>query len=114
MRTLSKMFVLGFLLSTVTISCTTTVRVRPTNRVMITKVHRPKIVFHNNVKYYRSDGVWYVKKNRRYVTVAAPVGLRVNTLPAGYRVITVRGARYYRHKGVYYKRSGRTYLIVQV
>lgn len=102
------------LLSAVTTSCATTVRVAPANKVVITKLHHPKVVVHKNVKYYRSGGVWYVKKNRRYVTVAAPVGMRIAILPRGYKVVRVRGVRYYKYKGVYYRKSGRKYIVVNV
>ncbi|WP_378178159.1 DUF6515 family protein [Aquimarina sp. SS2-1] len=114
MKTLLKTLILGILLSTVTTSCATTVRVRPVNSVVVTKVHNPRMVVHKNIKYYRSGGVWYIKKNRRYVTVAAPIGVRVNVLPTGYRVVKVNGVRYYRYKGVYYKKSGRNYVVVSV
>lgn len=114
MKTLFKTSVFGLLLLVFTTSCATTVRVRPANKIVVTKVHNPRVVVHKNVKYYRSGGVWYVKKNRRYVTVAAPVGVRVKTLPTGYRVVKLRGVKYYRYKGVYYKRTGRNYVVVNV
>ncbi len=100
----------GFL----TTSCATTVRVRPARGVVVTKVHHPKVVVHNNVRYYRSNGVWYVKKNKAYRTVAAPVGVRITTLPKGYKVVRVRGTKYYTCNGVYYKRSGKSYIVVNV
>ncbi len=102
------------LISFLTSSCATTVRVRPARGVVVTKLHRPQIVVHNKARYYRSNGVWYVKKNHRYNVVKAPVGLRVATLPRGYRVVKVRGVRYYTSNGVYYKRSGRKYVVVSV
>ncbi|WP_299247003.1 DUF6515 family protein [uncultured Aquimarina sp.] len=114
MKILLRTLVFGILLSTLTASCATTVKVRPANRVVVTKVHKPRIIVHKNVKYYRSGGVWYIKKNRRYVTVAAPIGARINVLPTGYKSIRVKGVRYYKHKGVYYKKSGRSYIVVNV
>ncbi|WP_299312811.1 DUF6515 family protein [uncultured Aquimarina sp.] len=112
MKALLRTFVFGILLSTLTASCATVVRVRPVNQVVVAKVHKPRIVVHNNVNYYRSGGVWYIKKNRRYVTVMAPVGARINVLPTGYKSVKVKGVRYYKHKGVYYKKSGRSYVVV--
>ncbi|MDH7447844.1 DUF6515 family protein [Aquimarina sp. 2201CG14-23] len=114
MKGLLKTLLLGLVLSTFMTSCATTVRVRPANRVVVTKVHNPIVVVHNNVKYYRSEGVWYLKKNRKYVTTSAPVGVRVRVLPRGYKVVRVRGIKYYRYKGVYYKKTGRNYIIVNV
>ncbi len=114
MNTILKMWMPILLISFLTSSCATTVAVRPARGVVVTKLHHPKIVVHNNVKYYNSNGVWYVKKNRSYRTVATPVGIRVTTLPRGYRVVKVRGVKYYTYKGVYYKRSGRKYIVVNV
>ncbi len=114
MNTILKMFLPILLASFLTTSCATTVAVRPARGVVVTKLHHPRVVVHNNVRYYRSGGVWYVKKNRAYRTVVAPVGVRVTTLPRGYRVVKVQGTKYYTHKGVYYKRSGRNYIVVNV
>ncbi|WP_025667607.1 DUF6515 family protein [Aquimarina megaterium] len=100
----------GFLIT----SCATTVQVRPARGVVVTKVHRPKIIVHKNVNYYRSAGVWYVKKNRVYKRVSVPAGVRVATLPRGYKTVKVRGVKYYTCKGVYYKRSGKRYIVVHV
>lgn len=114
MKTILKIVIPIILLTFSTTSCATTVHTRPANGVVVTKLNQPKVFIHNNVRYYRSRGVWYVKKNRRYRTVAAPVGIRVTTLPRGYRVVKLRGVTYYRCNGVYYKRSGRRYIVVNV
>ena len=114
MNTILKICLPILLVSFLTTSCATTVRVRPAGPVVVTKLHRPNVVVHNNVRYYRSSGVWYVKRNRGYRVVAAPIGVRVSTLPRGYKVVKVRGVKYYRYNGVYYKRSGRNYIVVSV
>ncbi|MDY8136422.1 DUF6515 family protein [Aquimarina sp. 2201CG5-10] len=114
MKRILKIVLLIVTIATITTSCATTVRVQPTHRVVVTKVHKPKVIVYKNVKYYRSGGTWYIKKNRKYVTVAAPAGVRVTTLPRGYRVVKVRGVKYYKYKGVYYKKSGRKYIVVNV
>lgn len=95
-------------------SCAAKVRVHPAPAVVVTKVYKPKVVVHKNVRYYRSGGVWYIKKNRVYKKVVVPAGLRIATLPRGYKIVKVRGVRYYKCKGVYYKRSGKKYVIVSV
>ncbi len=110
MKIMIPVVLFGFLMT----SCATTVKVRPVQGVVVTKVHRPKVVVHKNVHYYRSDGVWYIKKNRAYKRVSVPTGVRVTTLPRGYKTVKVRGVKYYRCKGVYYKKSGRKYIVVQV
>ncbi|MEW7290395.1 DUF6515 family protein [Aquimarina sp. 2304DJ70-9] len=114
MKTILKLVIPIVLLSFLTTSCATTVRVRPAKGVVVTKLHHPRVVVHNNVRYYRSGGVWYVKKSRGYRTVSAPVGVRVTTLPRGYKVVKVRGVKYYTSNGVYYRRSGKKYIVVHV
>lgn len=110
MKIVVPVLLFGFLMT----SCATTVRVRPARGVVVTKVHCPKIVVHKNVHYYRSEGVWYIKKNKSYKRVTVPTGIRVTTLPRGYKTVKVRGVKYYRCKGVYYKRSGKKYIVVHV
>ncbi len=114
MKAILKLAIPILLISCVTTSCATTMHVRPARTVVVTKLHNPTIVVHKNVRYYRSGGVWYVRNNRAYRKVAAPVGVRVTTLPRGYKVVKVRGVRYYRCNGVYYKRYRRGYVIVNV
>ncbi|MFD0862349.1 DUF6515 family protein [Sungkyunkwania multivorans] len=92
----------------------TAVAVRPAKTVVVTKVHNPRVVVHNNSRYYISKGVWYKKSNGRYITIKAPVGAAVTKLPRGYKVVKVRGVRYYKSGGVYYKRSGKRYIVVNV
>ncbi len=81
--------------------------------VKVTKLHNPKVVVHKKVRYYRSNGVWYVKKKRRYVKVTAPAGISIATLPKGYRAVKVRGVQYYKFGGIYYKKSGRRFVVVR-
>ncbi|KAA1242630.1 DUF6515 family protein [Aquimarina sp. RZ0] len=114
MKTLFKTLTLIISLSGVISSCATAVSARPANKVVISKVHNPKIVTHKNVKYYRKSGVWYIKKNKKYTAVKAPAGVKVTILPTGYRIIKIKGVRYYRYKGVYYKKSGKKYIVVNV
>ncbi|MEB3345502.1 DUF6515 family protein [Aquimarina gracilis] len=114
MKTILKIALPILLISFLTTSCATTVRVRPARTIVITKLHNPTVIVHKSVRYYRSGGVWYVKNNRGYRTVAAPVGVKVATLPRGYKVVKVKGVRYYRCNGVYYKRARRGYVIVNV
>jgi hypothetical protein len=39
-------------------------------------------------------------------------GYVVNTLPAGYRTVTIGGSRYYHHDNVYYRPRGSSYVVV--
>ncbi|WP_160114822.1 DUF6515 family protein [Aquimarina sp. AU474] len=114
MGAILKMWIPILIICFLTTSCATTVTVRPARGVVVTKLNHPRVVVHNNVRYYKSRGVWYIKKNKSYRTVTVPVGVRVTTLPRGYKVVKIRGVKYFAHNGVYYKRSGRKYIVVNV
>ncbi len=114
MKTILKICLSVLFFSFAFTSCATTVRIHPTHGVVVTKLHHPRVVVHKNVRYYRSGGMWYIKKRRGYVSVAPPAGIRITALPRGYRVVRVRGVRYYRYNGVYYRRAGRGYVVVNV
>lgn len=114
MKTFFRTMVLGVFLSTVTTQCATAESTQPINKVSKIEVYKPRVVVHRNVEYYRNNGVWYKKKNKRYVVVTAPVGARISVLPKGSKIVRVKNTRYYRCKGVYYKRSGKKYIVVKV
>ncbi|MEW7278616.1 DUF6515 family protein [Aquimarina sp. 2201CG1-2-11] len=114
MKNIIRIILPVLLVGCLTTSCATTIQAAPTQDVVITKVHHPKVIVHKNVRYYRSKGKWYVKKGKVYRRVKAPIGARMVTLPRGYKVIKIRGVKYYTYNGVYYKRSGKKYIIVTV
>jgi len=114
MKTLVRIWMVSVVVCMIFTSCSTMARVHPAKRIAITKVHNPRIVVHKNVKYYRSSGIWYVKKNRKYVKATAPAGIKIKALPTGHKAVKVKGMRYYKCKGVYYKRSGQNYVVVHV
>ena len=117
MKTLLKTLVLGVMLFGLTASYANTAnkgKERSSNRTEITKIYNPKVLVHKNVKYYRNNGIWYIKKNKRYVATKAPIGARINSLPSKYKKVNVRGVKYYTYKGVYYKKSNRGYIIVKI
>lgn len=114
MKTLVKTLIVGMILIVSTTSYAETTPVGPIHKTTVTKIINPRVVVHKNVKYYHNKGIWYIKKNRRYVTVAAPTGIRINTLPSGYRTVKVRGKKYYKYNGVHYKKSGRSFIVVKI
>jgi len=112
MKTLVKTMIVGMILILSTTSYAKTTPIRSIHNTTVTKVINPRVVVHKNVKYYHNKGIWYIKKNRRYVTVTAPRGIRLNTLPNGYKTVKIRGKKYYKYKGVHYKKSGRGFIVV--
>ena len=92
----------------------TVVRVYPRYGTVVTTVVKPQLVVHKNMNFYYSDGIWYKARGRRYVVCAAPVGVRLRTLPRGSNMVYVHGRRLYNYRGVWYKRSGQQYMVVTV
>ncbi|WP_435622752.1 DUF6515 family protein [Flagellimonas sp.] len=93
---------------------TKVVRVYPKHGTVVTTIHRPKVVVHNKTNFYFADGIWYKARGRRYVVCAAPVGIRVRTLPRGHRVVWRNGRKLYSYKGIWYKKAGRNFVVVTV
>ena len=81
----------------------TIVRVVPTAATRIT---------YRKVAYRFHNGIFYKPVNGQFVVVNPPIGLRISTLPRGYRVVTIGRRTYYRFQGVYYVRAGRGYKVV--
>lgn len=91
------------------------VKVYPKHGTIVTKVHKPKIVVHNKVNFRFADGVWYKPKGKRFVVCAAPVGIRVRSLPRGRKLVKLKnGRKLYKYKGIWYKKKGLGYIVVNV
>ncbi|MFC1510417.1 DUF6515 family protein [Candidatus Omnitrophota bacterium] len=63
-------------------------------------------------KVFYNNGVYYHRKNRKYVVVSAPIGASIPHLPYGYKVVVINGMHYYHHKGVYYLNMPTGYVVV--
>nr|WP_299069191.1 DUF6515 family protein [uncultured Allomuricauda sp.] len=92
----------------------TVVRVYPKHGTVVKTITKPKVVVHNNVNFYFSDGVWYRTKGKTYVVAAAPRGITVRKLPRARKVVVVNGRKLYKYRGVWYKKTGRNYVVVNV
>ena len=90
------------------------VKVYPRSGTVVTTVHKPRIYNYHGITYRFAAGVWYKPFGRRYIVCAAPVGIRINRLPRGHKVVYVHGKRFYKFNGVYYKKRGRGYRVVEV
>ncbi|MFD2098253.1 DUF6515 family protein [Flagellimonas iocasae] len=116
MKTLKTILVVVAVLGTFMVANAqrTVVKTYPRQGTVVTTIYRPTIVVHKNRNFYYSDGIWYSAKGRNYVVCAAPVGIRLATLPRGSRVVYVNGRRLYNYNGIWYKRTGRHYMVVTV
>lgn len=70
-----------------------------------------KIAF-GGLSYYYVNGIFYQKRDRGYVVVAAPRGAVVSKLPHGHKVIVDNGMRYYTFNGAYWKHAPAGYIVV--
>ncbi len=93
---------------------TKVVRVYPKHGTVVTTISNPRVVVHKRTSYYVADGVWYRARGKRYVVCAAPVGIKVASLPRAHRVVYVNGRRLYKYRGVWYKKRGRNFVVVTV
>ncbi len=75
---------------------------RPAVRVVRTLPKTRVVVNYGGVRYYHSRGVYYRYHNGNYIIIAAPIGIRVNVLPIGYRVVVIGARTYYYYEGSYY------------
>lgn len=73
-----------------------------------------KVVKINKKRYYRHNGVYYVKVNRGYKVVSTPIGLKVSILPKGAkRLILNKGIFYVKNNTYYrYNRKSKSYFVV--
>ncbi len=73
-----------------------------------------QVIAFRNVSYRFHKGVYY-RPNAvgKFVVVAAPRGLRIRTLPVGYRRLTVGTATYFYYCGTFYQQRGSEYEVVQ-
>ena len=92
----------------------TVVRVYPRHGTVVTTLNSPRVVVHKRTNFYFADGVWYRARGRKYVVCAAPVGVKVRTLPRGNTIAVVNGRKLYRYKGIWYRKSGRNFVVVHV
>ncbi len=70
---------------------------------------RAQVIKYGMTPYYFFEGVFYRQHNNQYIVVRPPVGIRIQTIPADYRVFVSHGRRYYYYYGTYYMQHGNYY-----
>lgn len=76
--------------------------------------HYRRVNVHGHPYYYRG-GRFYRRHNDVFLTVGAPIGARVDRLPAGYVSFSIGPRRYYRLNSTYYlwNNRSRDYVVVE-
>ncbi|MBT8304597.1 MAG: hypothetical protein KJP09_09020 [Bacteroidia bacterium] len=91
-----------------------TTKIYPKRGVVVTKIHKPKIIVHKNKNLYWADGIWYKRNQGKYIVVNAPAGIAIKRLPRGHKVVRINGRKYYKYRGIVYKKQRRNYVVVTV
>lgn len=63
-------------------------------------------------QYYYDNGVYYTPSGGGYTVVAAPIGAKVKSVPAGYETTMVGDDTYYYYGGVFYISQGGFFRVV--
>ena len=71
------------------------------------------VINHNNRTYHYVNSKFYNVYNGRYIVVAPSIGLRIRSLPIGYRTIKFNNRNYFFFDGVFYQSYDKEYQVVQ-
>lgn len=114
MKSLKLLVIIASVLSSLTSLQARDIRVSPKYGVVVTKVHRPSVVVHKGVIFYYAKGVWYKPYGRRYMVCRAPIGIRINYIPKGYKIVRAKGKKYYACNGIWYTKKRGFYTVVRI
>jgi hypothetical protein len=81
-----------------------------------TRPATPRAFTYRGTRYLVREGQWFEQRGADYVAVAAPAGVMVKDLPAGYAMRWIGGAPYFYADGLYYvwRQPQRSYEILQL
>ncbi|MFR9603304.1 MAG: DUF6515 family protein [Rikenellaceae bacterium] len=98
----------------VTVSPSKVVYKSPTPAVKAVRTLPPntKVVKNKGFEIHIANGFFYRLISGKYVSVKAPVGLRVKTLPLGYALVSILDRAYYYYQGTYYVQANNEYEVV--
>lgn len=76
----------------------------------------PRAFTYRGTRYLVREGQWFEQRGADYVAVAAPAGVMVKDLPAGYAMRWIGGAPYFYADGLYFvwRQPQRSYEIMQL
>ncbi len=116
MKNLKVVFmVLAFLGAMISVNAQrTVVKVYPKHGKVVHRVSKAKVIVHKKANFHFAKGVWYKTSGKKFVVCAAPVGIKVRSLPRGNKAVHLNGRKLYKYKGVWYKKKGRGFVVVTV
>ncbi len=96
------------------ISSSKVVYKNPTPTIKVARKLPPntKVVKNKGVEIHISNGLFYRLISGKYVSVKAPTGLRLKTLPLGYSLVSILDRAYYYYQGTYYVQANNEYEVV--
>ncbi len=71
------------------------------------------VVKHNGINIHFHNGLFYRKEPDRYISIVAPIGLRISVLPVGYSLLRLIDRDYYYYEGTYYQEANNGYEVVE-
>lgn len=91
----------------------TVVMVYQKHGAVVKTVSNPRVIVHKRTNYCYSDGVWYIIREKDYVVIGAPKGIKLRALHGGNKVVYQNGQRIL-YRGVLHKTRGYHYVVVNV
>jgi hypothetical protein len=85
----------------------------PYGRSVVVLPHRSISIVFGNGRFYYGEGHFYRRNARDYVTVAAPIGAIVYSIPGGCNRVVYGGVSYYTYDDVYYRPVSGGYQVVE-
>ena len=76
--------------------------------------HAKAITINRNGTGYRYySGIWYKPRGANWAVVTPPRGIRIKTLPVGYRKFLVGPSVFYYYYGTYYEEKDKEYEVIE-
>lgn len=85
----------------------------PALKVVRTIPSTALVLNYKGLSLHLSNGLYYRREADKYISVSAPIGLKIQTLPVGYSLVHVLGKPYYYYQGTYYVQSKSEYEVVE-
>lgn len=73
------------------------------------------LIKHSRANFHFHNGVYYKKRGNKYIVVAAPVGVKIATLPKAKIRMIINGKKYFYYYGTFYEKleSDNKYIVVK-
>ncbi len=85
----------------------------PRRGTIVNTIHNNSIIFnHAGISFHYHAGIWYKPQGSQWVIVRPTNGIRIKTLPVGYRKVVLGPKVYYYYYGTYYLQKNNEYEVV--